>query len=371
MWVYEHKKWPKFTWDKDSITFKLANLRYQQGLLIGQMQNLGFELKQEATLENLTTDIIKSSAIEGESLNSEDVRSSVARHLGVDLGGLTPSNRDVEGIVAIMLDATQNYLKPLTKERLFNWHTALFPTGRSGLSFISVGKWRTLSSGPMQVVSGPIGKKTVHFEAPSAEKLDSEMQKFLTWFEKEQNLDPILKSAIAHFWFVTIHPFEDGNGRIGRAIADLALARADNSKFRFYSMSSQIETERKEYYNQLERQQKDSPSLTTWLTWYLDCLNRAITNAEKILDSVLFKAKLWQKINQQTEFLPINDRQRKIINLMLGRDFIGYMNTGKYAKLAKCSKDTALRDLNDLLTRQVLTKNISGGRSTSYRLNKL
>ena len=365
MWIHEDKDWTNFTWSNDVIATKLANTRHLQGRLLGRMENLGFELKNEATLSTLTNDVIKSAAIEGETLAPDEVRSSIARRLGLDIGGLISSSRDVEGIVAMMLDATQNYSKPLTKERLLNWHAALFPTGRSGMHFITTGAWRTIESGPMQVVSGHIGLEKVHFEAPCADRIDSEMDAFLTWFNQQDNTDPVLKAGIAHLWFITIHPFEDGNGRIGRAIADMALARSDAISDRFYSLSTQIERERKQYYNHLEWQQRGSSDITHWLNWFLNCLERAMTNAEKILGRVLFKAALWNKINNDA---PINDRQKLIINRMLTDDFEGYMNTSKYAKLAKCSTDTALRDIQLLQERGIFIQNPSSGRSTSYKL---
>ncbi len=364
MWIHEDPIWPRFTWNSEALSAQLANVRYQQGLLLGKMEGLGFDLKREASLCTLTNDVVKSSAIEGETLNPEEVRSSIARRLGIDVAGITPVSRNVEGIVEIMLDATQAFSMPLTKDRLFGWHAALFPTGRSGMVRITVGEWRTLDAGPMQVVSGPIGREKVHFEAPSADRLEKEMRLFLNWFENTHDIDPILKAGIAHLWFVSIHPFEDGNGRIGRAISDMALARADGVADRFYSLSTQIESERKDYYNQLEKQQRSSPEITAWLKWYLDCLGRAISSAETSLRNVFFKAQLWAKINQQ----PVNERQRKIINLMLEDNFKGYMNTSKYAKLAKCSLDTALRDIQNLKERDIFIQNPSGGRSTSYRL---
>jgi Fic family protein len=366
MWIHEDQNWPKFTWDPESLTSKLADIRYRQGRLLGQMENLGFAFKQEANLNILTQDIVKSSAIEGETLNPEEVRSSIARRLGLPLAGLISPSRMVEGIVEMMLDATQYFSKSLTKERLFDWHAALFPTGRSGMHSITVAAWRKLDAGPMQVVSGPIGREKVHFEAPSADRLENEMRTFLDWFNSVDNpIDPVLKAGIAHFWFVTIHPFEDGNGRIARAIGDMALARADQTPNRFYSLSSQIESERKVYYNQLEAQQRSTVEITRWLEWFLDCLGRALSRAEKTLGQVLFKAQLWDTINQKT----VNERQRLIMNRMLEDDFKGYMNTSKYAKIAKCSKDTALRDMQDLKEKAILVQNPSGGRSTSYRLN--
>lgn len=366
MWIHEHQNWTSFTWDAESLASKLADIRYRQGRLLGRMEGLGFELKREASLSTLTNDVVKSSAIEGQTLNPEEVRSSIARRLGIDVAGLIPASRDVEGIVEMMLDATQSFSKPLTKDRLFGWHAALFPTGRSGMHRITVGGWRTVEAGPMQVVSGSIGREKVHFEAPSADRLDNEMTAFLTWFDKQSDLDPVLKAGIAHLWFVTIHPFEDGNGRIARTIGDMALARADGTPDRFYSLSSQIEAERKSYYDKLENQQRSTPDIRGWLEWFLDCLGRALSNAETTLGTVLFKAQLWSKINQN----PVNERQRLIINRMLEDDFTGYMNTSKYAKLAKCSNDTALRDIQELKARGVFIQTERGGRSTSYRLPK-
>jgi Fic family protein len=328
------------------------------------MEGLGFDLKCEASLSMLTSDVVKSSAIEGESLNPEEVRSSIARRLGIDIAGLIPASRDVEGIVDMMLDATQHFSNPLSKDRLFDWHAALFPTGRSGMHRITVGNWRTLDTGPMQVVSGPIGKEKIHFEAPNADRLENEMQVFLAWFENEHDIDPVIKSGIAHLWFVTVHPFEDGNGRIARAIADMALARADKTKDRFYSLSTQIEVDRKNYYEQLEKQQRATTDITHWLSWFLDCLDRAIIHAETVLGHVLYKAQLWDSINQKS----INDRQRTIINRMFEDSFEGFMNTSKYAKMAKCSNDTALRDIQDLKQKEIFIQNAGRGRSTSYRL---
>ena len=364
MWLHEHQNWPDFTWDAENLASKLASIRYRQGRLLGNMEVLGFELKREASLGTLTNNVVKSSAIEGESLNPGEVRSSIARRLGIDIAGLIPASHDVEGIVEMMLDATQQFSKPLTKDRLCDWHSALFPTGRNGMHKITVGEWRTIESGPMQVVSGPIGKEKVHFEAPSAERIEQEMKAFLAWMAVKDDTDPVIRAGIAHLWFVTIHPFEDGNGRIARAIGDMELARADGIPDRFYSLSSQIEAERKLYYNQLEAQQRGTPDITEWLSWFLDCLGRAISNAEITLGNVLSKAQLWDTINQK----PVNDRQRLIINRMLENDFEGFINTSKYAKLAKCSNDTALRDIQELKKRGVLIQNPGGGRSTSYRL---
>lgn len=362
-YIHELPGWPKFSWDSDALTALLAAVRHKQGKLLGKMESLGFELRTEASLTVLTSDVVKSSAIEGEHLKPDEVRSSIARRLGLDAAGLPKAGRDVEGVVEMMLDATQNFEAPLTEERLFGWHAALFPTGRSGMGRITAGAWRTQESGPMQVVSGPMGHEKVHFEAPDAALLASEMSKFLEWFNASSSADPVLKAGIAHFWFVTIHPFEDGNGRAARAIADVLLARADGTKQRFYSMSSQIEVERKDYYLRLESAQRGSLDITAWLAWFLECLERAIDNADTSLASVLRKARVWQGINRQ----PVNERQRLVINRLLG-DFKGFLNTSKYATLAKCSTDTALRDIRELLDRGIIVQNPGGGRSTSYRL---
>lgn len=362
-WIHEHSGWPSLTWDADRLALKLADVRHRQGRLLGRMEGLGFTLRKEASLDMLTADVVESSAIEGEVLNPEEVRSSIARRLGLDIGGLVPASRDVEGIVEMMLDATQNFAAPLTTERLFGWHAALFPTGRSGMHRITVAAWRPPSAGAMQVISGPIDRETVHFQAPEAARLEDEMQAFLAWFESDQGIDPVLKAGLAHFWFVTIHPFEDGNGRIARAIADMALARSDGSGERFYSMSTQIEKERKAYYRELEAQQRGELDVTPWLSWFLECLGGALNAAEKTLGAVLFKATLWEQVNRES----VNERQRLVLTRMLD-GFKGHMHSSKYAKLAKCSQDTALRDIRELTARRLLIQNPGGGRSTSYRL---
>lgn len=364
-YIHQTENWPHLNRDDAALAAKLAEVRHIQGRLLGRMEALGFDLKQEASLRTLTTDVVKSSAIEGEILEPEEVRSSIARHLGIEAGGLPRASRNVEGIVEVMLDATQRYDAPLTAERLFGWHAALFPTGRSGLNRITVGAWRTQTAGPMQVVSGPLGRERVHFEAPEASRLPHEMDAFLNWFEQEKEADPVIKAGIAHFWFVTVHPFEDGNGRIARAIADLALARADRTRERFYSMSAQIEAERKAYYDRLEHAQRGGTDITSWLDWFLDCLRRAIEQADEMLGAVLYKAHVWEQANLKS----VNDRQRLVLGRMLD-GFRGHMNTSKYAKLAACSTDTALRDIRDLLNRGLLVQNEGGGRSTSYRLPK-
>ncbi len=370
MWIHEYKSWPDFTWDYNLITPKLSIVRHKQGMLLGKITNLGFDLRQEAKLNTLTHDVVKSSAIEGENLDTKEVRSSIAKKLGIDIPDYCSSNKKSEGMVEIMIDATQNFLEPLTKKRVCSWHAALFPTAKSGMREIIVGKWRTAEVGAMQVVSGPMGKEKVHFEAPDAVRLEQEMNLFFSWFNEKNNVEPIIKAAIAHLWFVTIHPFEDGNGRITRAISDMLLSRADNTSDRFYSLSNQIEQKRKDYYLQLERQQRKSTNITLWIEWFLDCIEISIDNTEKILDKILFKAELWKKINHNAT--KINNRQNFIINKMLESDFEGHMNTSKYAKITKCSNDTALRDIQELQKRRIFIKNNAGGRSTSYRLtNKI
>lgn len=362
-YVHEQPDWPRLTWAAEALAAPLARVRYKQGRLFGRMESFGFDVRSEASLTILTSDVVKSSAIEGESLDPAEVRSSIARKLGLDAGGLPRAGRDVEGIVEIMVDATQRFADPLSEERLCGWHAALFPTGWSGVGRISVGRWRTDSTGPMQVVSGPIGSERVHFEAPGAERLDVEMSRFISWFNAPSTDDLVVRAGIAHFWFVTIHPFDDGNGRIARAIADLALARADGTSQRFYSMSSQIEAERKEYYFRLESAQRGDLDITRWLEWFLECLDRAIDRAEISLAAVMRRSLLWRMANQR----PVNDRQRLVINRLLD-DFKGNLTTSKYAQLAKCSTDTALRDIRELVERGILVLNAAGGRSTSYRL---
>lgn len=364
MWIYHYNKWPDFSWDAQALSTTLAAIRHQQGLLIGKMEGLGFELRQETSLQMLTSEVVKSSAIEGEHLNREEVRSSIASRLGMPQAGMKAASRDVEGVVEMMLDATQRAETALSKDRLFGWHNALFPTGYSGMYKIRVGDWRQADKGPMRVVSGAMGQERVHFEAPAAEVLSKEMKQFLVWFNKKPAYDPVLKAGVAHLWFVTLHPFDDGSGRIARAIADMALARADGVPERFYSMSTQIEKERKEYYKQLEAQQRGTTDITDWLLWFLDCLGRSLSRANKSVSKVLLKAELWTKVNAS----PVNERQRDIINRMLQEDFKGHMNTSKYAKLLKCSNDTALRDITQLRNRGVFIQNEGGGRSTSYRL---
>lgn len=360
-YIHELDKWPSFQWNAERLAEPLAGVSRRQGLLIGHMAALGFELRAEAVLATLTEDVLKSSDIEGEVLDKEQVRSSIARRLGMDIGALAPADRNVEGVVEMMLDATQNFDAPLTAERLFNWHASLFPTGRSGMTKIVVGAWRDESAGPMQVVSGPYGREKVHYEAPTADRLDAEMRAFLAWFESKESIDPVLKAGLAHLWFVTIHPFEDGNGRIARAIADMALARSESSPQRFYSMSAQIRQERKAYYDLLEATQKGDLDVTPWLTWFLACLGRAFDGAEIILVNVLAKARFWEA-HAATSF---NERQRKMLNLLL-EGFDGKLTNAKWATITKSSSDTALRDITQLVERGILMKDAGGGRSTSY-----
>lgn len=363
MYIHELKDWPRLHWDRQHLVDALAAVRHQQGRVIGHMEALGFQLRQEAVLETLTTDVIETSEIEGETLDAQQVRSSIARRLGMDVGALRAADRNVEGIVEMMLDATRHYDTPLTTERLYSWHAALFPTGRSGMTRINVGAWRDDSNGPMQVVSGPVGKERVHFEAPKAPRLEHEMRTFLDWFNGSTDLDLVVKAALAHLWFVTIHPFDDGNGRVARAIADMVLARSENSPQRFYSMSAQIRRERGAYYDILEQTQKGSMDITPWMEWFLACLGRAIDGAQTILSGVLSKAGFWKHFQN----VPVNDRQRLVLNRLLdGLD--GKLTNSKYAKLAKCSADTALRDIRSLLHSGLLVRNASGGRSTSYSL---
>ena len=365
-YIHELSGWPGFRWDHKTLAGPLAALRHRQGRLIGRMETLGFSLRAEATLQTLTLDVLKSSEIEGEILDRDQVRSSIARRLGMDIAGLALVDRNVEGVVEMVLDATQNYSASLTAERLFGWHASLFPTGYTGIRKIAVGRWRDDAKGPMQVVSGPVGRERVHFQAPAAKHLKKEMTAFLKWFNATGNTDPVLRAGLAHLWFVTIHPFDDGNGRIARAIADMVLARSEESPQRFYSMSAQIRIERKTYYDTLEKTQKDSLDVTPWLEWFLGCLNRAFDSTEETLGSVLSKARFWEG-HANT---PFNDRQRLMLNRLLD-GFEGKLTSSKWAKITKSSQDTALRDISDLAERGILTKDAGGGRSTSYFLTHL
>ncbi len=361
--IHNLPDWPKFRWDDGTLAAPLAAVRHHQGRLIGRMEALGFRLRSEAVLQTLTQDVVKSSEIEGEILDKEQVRSSIARRLGIDIGALTPADRDVEGVVEMMLDATQRYDQPLTDERLFGWHAALFPTGRSGMHRIRVGAWRDDKAGPMRVVSGEYGKERIHYQAPEAGRLAREMKAFLDWLSGENSTDPVLGAAIAHLWFVTIHPFEDGNGRIARTIADMALARSEHSAQRFYSMSAQIRLERNAYYDTLEVTQKADLDITAWLEWFLACLDRAFDGADNTLANVFRKAHFWDK----HAGVPFNDRQRDILNRLLD-GFEGKLTSSKYATIEKTSPDTALRDITELVGHGILKKDEGGGRSTSYSL---
>jgi len=366
MYIHQLEEWPKFHWNQLRLAELLAAVRFRQGRLIGHMQALGFSLREEAMLQTLTQEVIKSSEIEGEVLDRDQVRSSLARRLGIDIAGSVPADRNVEGVVEMMLDATQKFMEPLQEERLFGWQAALFPTGRSGIHKITVGAWRTGDKGPMQVVSGAIGKEKIHYEAPEAKMVSAEMTAFLMWFNQTQAIDPVLKAALAHLWFVTIHPFEDGNGRIARAIADMQLARADDSPQRFYSMSSQIRKERNDYYAILEKTQKGNLDVTEWLEWFLNCLDRALLATNDILANVMKKAKFWEKHSGTN----LNDRQRFIIDRLLN-GIEGKMTSSKWAKMAKCSQDTATRDIQDLINKGILEKEEAGGRSTSYIIKEV
>ena len=361
-YIWETAEWPRFTWDDSELLPLLTRVARDQGRLLGRMEGLGFEeLKDEAYLNTITDDVVKSSEIEGEPLSQDQVRSSIARRLSMpNVKNLVASSPGVDGIVAMMTDATTDFNRPLTRRRLFKWHDSLFPAGGSGIARIEIGKYR---QGPMQVVSGPIGKERLHYEAPPAERVSEEMAEFLDWFEDPGAMDPLLAAGLAHFWFVTIHPFDDGNGRIARAIADMALARAEQSPRRYYSLSKQIRIERNDYYRSLEQSQKGTCDITAWQTWFLSCLNRAIHNADDTVDAVLQKARFWQRFAGDT----LNARQIKVLNRLLD-GFEGKLTTSKWARMTGSSQDTALRDIKDLIQRGALEREEGGGRSTSYAL---
>ena len=358
MYLHERKNWWNFNYDRDRIMSKLADVRNRQGLILGRMLSLGFDFQEEAALATMSLELVSSSKIEGENLNINEVRSSIARKLGIETAGMVSSSRYVEGIVEMLLDATQRYKEPLTAERLFGWHNTLFPTGMSGLYRIEVGKYRT---GKMQVVSGPMGREKVHYEAPEPERVPAEMKRFLEWFDGESETDPVIKAAVAHLWFVTIHPFDDGNGRIARALTDMLMARSDNSGKRFYSMSNEIKLLSKEYYDVLEKTQKGDGDITEWILWFLDCFGKALDSTSGTLACVLKKSEYWNYFSD----VEINERQRKLLNMQFD-GFFGKLTTSKWAKIAKCSQDTALSDINDLISKNMLVKNAGGGRSTSY-----
>jgi Fic family protein len=363
-YIWQASDWPNWRFELAVLAEPMAEASRAQGLLMGRLADVGMALRDQASLAALTEDVVKTSEIEGDRLDVESVRSSIARRLGVDIGALAPVDRHVEGVVEMVLDATANCHAPVTPERLWGWHAALFPTGYSGLARLTVGGWRDDAAGPMQVVSGPIGRQRVHFEAPPADRLEVETSRFLGWLNGAGNVPPLLKAGLGHLWFVTLHPFDDGNGRIARAIGDLLLARADGSPQRFYSLSAQIQRERKDYYDILERIQRRSMNVTEWLAWFLDVLHRAVDQAQHELDAVLVKARFWQ----HWAATPLNERQAKLLNRLLD-GFEGKLTSSRWASIAKCSPDTALRDINDLLSRGVLRKSEAGGRSTSYELN--
>ncbi len=361
--IHQLDNWPNFSWKIDEFVNLLSEVRNLQGRLLGRMESLGFELRNEATLETLTLEVLKSTEIEGEILNPDQVRSSIARRLGMEIAGSVESDRNVDGMVEMMIDATHNCFKPLTAERLFDWHAALFPTGRSGMYKITVADWRKDSTGPMQVVSGTMGKEKVYFQAPDSSLVETEMNRFMDWFNEKGSIDLVLKAAVTHLWFVTIHPFDDGNGRIARALTDMLLAQSDKSTQRFYSMSAQIRLERKKYYEILEKTQKGNLEINEWIKWFLSCLIIALKSTDTVLNRVLFKADFWNKHAKTV----INERQKKLLNRILD-GFEGKLTSSKWAKIAKCSKDTAIRDINDLIIKNILQKEEAGGRSTNYEL---
>jgi len=365
VYIHEQSEWPNFYWDSNKLLTLLTKVRNLQGRVVGRMGALGFELQNQASLEIITQDVLKSTEIEGESLNAEQVRSSVARRLGLEVSGLIHSERHVDGVVEMMVDATSNFNKALNKDRIFAWHNALFPTGYSGMYNVLVGRWRDDSTGPMQVVSGPMGKEKVHYQAPDAKRLESEMSSFFEWINSNQDIDSVLKAAIAHIWFVTLHPFEDGNGRIARAITDMLLAKSDNQSYRFYSMSTQIRIDRKQYYDILEQTQKGKLDITNWLEWFLSCLFNALESSETILERIIFKHSFWNNNSSKIK----NERQTKILNRLLD-GFEGKLTSSKWAKIGKCSQDTATRDIQDLIDKNILFKLPGGGRSTGYDLVK-
>jgi len=361
--IWQSPNWPLWHYDLTVLAGPLAEVSRGQGLLLGRLADSGLAARDQASLAALTEDVVKTSEIEGENLDVDSVRSSIAHRLGIDIGAIAAVDRSVDGVVDMVLDATRRYDVPLTSERLFGWHAALFPTGYSGLTRIRVGDWRNDTAGPMQVVSGPLQRRRVHFEAPPAAALNSDMARFLDWVNDETPEPPLLKAGLAHLYFVTLHPFDDGNGRIGRAIGDLLLARADGGPQRFYSLSAQIQRERRDYYEILERTQRGTMDVTGWLAWFLGTLHRAVDSAHHTLDAVLGKSRFWQR----WAGTPMNERQVKLLNLLLG-DFKGKLTSSKWGAIAKCSPDTALRDINELISLKVLRKARGGGRSTAYEL---
>jgi Fic family protein len=364
LYIWQAPDWPQWRYDLAVLARPLTEVSRAQGLLLGRLADVGAATRDQASLLALTDDVVKTSEIEGEHLNVASVRSSIARRLGVDIGALAPVDRHVEGVVEMVLDASSNCGQPVTDERLFGWHAALFPTGYSGMARIKVAAWRDDATGPMQVISGPVGRQKLHFEAPPADRLPSEIASFLYWLNTDSEVPPLLKAGLGHLWFVTLHPFDDGNGRIARAVGDLLLARADGTPQRFYSLSAQIQRDRKAYYEILERTQKGDMDVTDWLVWFLESLHRSLDQAHQTLDAVLTKARFWQR----WAATPLNERQAKVLNRLLD-GFDGKLTSSKWAAISKCSADTALRDINELLARGVLRKTAGGGRSTGYELS--
>ena len=363
MYLWDRADWPAFRWDADALLTALADARSRQGRLLGTMSQLGFDLKVESELHATTEDVVKTSEIEGQTLDAAGVRSSVARRLGVSVGGVSVSDRTADGVVEMVLDATQHHDRPLTRERLRGWHAALFPTGYSGVRKITIAGWRTDREGPMRVVSGPMGRQRVHYQAPPAERVAVEMDRFLSWFNSRPPIDGLLRSAVAHLWLVTIHPFDDGNGRIARAIADLALAQMEGTGQRFYSVSAQIRRERSRYYRTLETTQRGTLDITEWLAWFVACFGRAIDEAETEHGAVLAKAAFWRRYAHE----PFSARQKAVLNRVLHR-IVGKLTAKKWATLGKCSIATAQRDINDLVARRLLIRNPGGSKRTSYRI---
>ena len=363
MYLHEYDNWWDFRYDKGRVMNELGRIRAKQGLLLGRMMSLGFDFQDEALLPALTMELTSSSEIEGENLDFKQVRSSIARRLGIETAGMVEASRYVEGVVMMLLDATTHYDEPLTDKRLFGWHNVLFPSGMSGLYQIEVARYR---SGEMQVVSGPMGREKVHYQAPSPERVPQEMERFIHWINSDSGIDDVIKAAIAHLWFVTIHPFDDGNGRIARALTDMLLARSEHTSKRFYSMSAKIKLQRNIYYDTLEHTQRGDGDITDWILWFLQCFDQALDGTNETLSNVLDKARYWEYFAHLT----VNERQRKLINMQFD-GFFGKLTSGKWAKIAKCSSDTALNDIKDLLEKGMLVKNGEGGRSTNYSLTEV
>ena len=367
LYIWQNPAWPEFRWDSDAILKSLGELRFHQGALFTRMKDLGFDIRLQAQAEILIEEALKTSEIEGEILGPKSVRSSVAKRLGLpDAGLMVSRNEKADGLVDILLDATMNYSRELSPEILYGWHAALFPTGYSGFHKLLIGAFRNDADGPMQIVSGPIGREKVHYEAPGAGQIHHEIRAFLSWWQTSFNkMDGIIRSAVAHLWFVAIHPFEDGNGRLARTLTDMALAQDENLSTRFYSLSAQIMSERDDYYRLLEITNKGDGDITEWLLWYTQCMTRALLRSELLLKNILQKARFWKR-HAQTE---LNQRQMKVVNLILEKGpggFEGGMKNQKYAGIAHTSRATAQRELADLVKKEVFVKNPGGGRSVSY-----